>query len=128
MAISQHTTATLPVEVFLRGCVGYSVSDEALMSILLSREVEFGSLVSSLSTKQRELCMADLYMYCSTLPSVSGTVEDSDAGWKHREGGAQKSASDRASLIDKANLIYRKYGETTNKSTIKLRPFGMRLW
>lgn len=72
--------------------------------------------------------MADLYMYCSTLPSVSGTVEDSDAGWKHREGGAQKSASDRASLIDKANLIYRKYGETTNKSTIKLRPFGMRLW
>lgn len=128
MTISQHTTATLPVEVFLRGCVGYSVSDEALMSILLSREVEFGSLVSSLSTKQRELCMADLYMYCSTLPSVSGTVEDSDAGWKHREGGAQKSASDRASLIDKANLIYRKYGETTNKSTIKLRPFGMRLW
>jgi hypothetical protein len=128
MAISQHTTATLPVEVFLRGCVGYSVSDEALMSILLNREVEFGSLVSSLSTKQRELCMADLYMYCATLPSVSGTVEDSDAGWKHREGGTQKSASDRASLIDKANLIYRKYGETTNKSTIKLRPFGMRLW
>ena len=128
MAISQHTTATLPVEVFLRGCVGYSVPDEALMSILLSREVEFGSLVSSLSTKQRELCMADLYMYCSTLPSVSGVVEDSDAGWKHREGGTQKSASDKADLINKANLIYRKYGETTNKSTIKLKPFGIRLW
>lgn len=128
MAISQHTTATLPVESFLRGCVGYSVSDEALMSILLNREVEFGSLASALTTKQRELCMADLYMYCATLPSVSGTVEDSDAGWKHREGGTQKSSSDRAGLIDKANIIYRKYGEITSKSTIKMRPFGMKLW
>ncbi len=128
MSTSQHTTSTLPVESFLRGCVGYSVSDEALMSILLNRDVDFGSLVSTLTTKQRELCMADLYMFCATLPSVSSTVEDSDAGWKHREGGTQKSASDKADLINKANLIYRKYGETTNKSTIKLKPFGIRLW
>ena len=71
--------------------------------------------------------MADLI--CIVLPYQAFQVllripmQDGNTGRRYT-----KSASDRASLIDKANLIYRKYGETTNKSTIKLRPFGMRLW
>jgi len=128
MAVSQYTYSTLPVEVFLRGCVGYSVSDEALMSIFMKREVEFGTTAASLTTKTKELCVADLYMYCASMPSVTSTVEDADAGWKHREGGTQKSSSDVAKLVDMANSIYRKYGEVTSKSTIKMRPFGMKLW
>lgn len=126
MAISQHTTATLPVEVFLRGCVGYSVTDEALMSIFVKRGVEPGTPATSLPVKTLELCKADLYVYCATLPSTTSTVEDADAGWRHKEGGTQKSVSDTARLIQMANVIYEKYGEATYKSTIKMKPFGMK--
>lgn len=128
MATSQYTTQTLPVEAFLRGSVGYIISDEALLSILLSRGVESGSIASTLTTKEKELCLADLYVYCASLPSTSATVEDADAGWKHREGGMQKNSSDVNRLIQLANGIYKKYGENTSKSSIKMRPFGMKIW
>jgi hypothetical protein len=128
MAVSQYTVSTLPVESFLRGCVGYSVSDETLMAIFLKREVEFGTPAMTLTPKTRELCTADLYIYCASLPSTSGSVEDADAGWRHKEGGTQKSLSDTGKLIAMANEIYRKYGEIPSGSTIKMKPYGMKLW
>ena len=44
--------------------------------------------------------MADLYMYCATLPSVSGTVEDSDAGWN-----TEKAVHKKVHLTGQALLI-----------------------
>jgi len=127
MATTQYTTDTFPVEAYLRGCVGYSISDEVLLSIFIKRGVTVGTPAMALTTKVLELCKADLYVYCASLPSSSAVVEDADAGWKHREGGAQKSISDNERLIQMANEIYRKYGEQTTKSTIKMNPLGMKL-
>lgn len=59
MDTSQYTTNTIPVEAFLRGCVGYSVTDEALMSIFVKRGVEPGTPAASLPVKTLELCKAD---------------------------------------------------------------------
>lgn len=126
MATTQYTTSTIPVEAYLRGCVGYTVSDEALLSIFIKRGVEMGTPAASLTTKVLELCKADLYVYCASLPSTSATVEDADAGWKHREGGIQKGVSDNGRLMQMANYIYSKYGEATTKSTIKMNPLGMK--
>jgi hypothetical protein len=126
MDTSQYTTNTIPVEAFLRGCVGYSVTDEALISIFVKRGVEVGTPAMSLPLRTLELCKADLYIYCATLPSTTSTVEDADAGWRHKEGGTQKGASDNVRLIQMANEIYSKYGEVTYKSTIKMKPFGMK--
>jgi len=128
MATTQYTINTLPVEVYLRGCVGYSVSDEALMTILIKRQVDFGTPVTSIEKQTLELCTADLYMWCASNPSSSSVIEDADAGWKHREGGSQKSGTDTARLISMANSIYKKYGEVQSGSTIRMNSFGMKLW
>ena len=85
-----------------------------------------GTPAMALTKKTLELCKADLYIYCASLPSSSATIEDADAGWRHREGGVQKGVSDNGRLIQMANEIYSKYGEVTTKSTIKMKPFGMK--
>lgn len=129
MGTSQHTDFDFPVEDFLRGkSEGYNLSDKAIMSILFKRGVGYGAPVAALPFKVLELCEADAYMICANLPSVSSSVEDADAGWKHKEGGSQKNSADASRLINMANSIYQKYGENTAKSSFRLRPLGMRVW
>lgn len=128
MAASQYTTQTVPVEQYLRGCVGYNVTDEAILSILLNRGVESATPADSVDRKSRELCIADLYMWCASNPSTSSVVEDADAGWKHREGGSSRTNADLGRLIDMANAIYKKYGENTSTSSIRMHNYGIKLW
>lgn len=116
------------MEDYLRGCVGFDVSDEALVTILFDREISSGTDVSISNKRTRELCKADLYMWCVKTYSVGGSVEDADGGWKHKEGGMQMSDSDKSRLRSMADAIYRKYGEETSGSTIKMKSRGMRVW
>lgn len=126
---SQHTRIqATPVEDYLRGCVGFEVDDSAITTILIDREVEPGTDVRSLDKRTKDLCRADLYMWCASTPSVTGSVEDADGGWKHKEGGTQSSAYDKRNLRQMANDIYARYGENTVKSSINMNCVGMRLW
>lgn len=127
---SQHTRIqqATPVEDYLRGCVGFEVDDSAITTILIDREVEAGTDVRLLDKRTKDLCRADLYMWCASTPSVTGSVEDADGGWKHKEGGTQSSAYDKRNLRQMANDIYARYGENTVKSSINMNCVGMRLW
>ena len=126
---SQHTRIqATSVEDYLRGCVGFEVDDSAITTILIDREVEEGTDVRSLDKRTKDLCRADLYMWCASTPSVTGSVEDADGGWKHKEGGTQSSAYDKRNLRQMANDIYARYGENTVKSSINMNCVGMRLW
>lgn len=126
---SQHTRIqATPVEDYLRGCVGFEVDDSAITTILIDRDVESGTDVRSLDKRTKDLCRADLYMWCASTPSVTGSVEDADGGWKHKEGGTQSSAYDKRNLRQMANDIYVRYGENTVKSSINMNCVGMRLW
>lgn len=116
------------IEEYLRGKVGFSVEDNAIVSILIDRNIESGSLVSTLSRKQRDLCTADLYMWCASTPSIIGSVKDSDGNWSHQEGGTQSSAFDKRNLRAMASDIYKKYGENKNGSSIKVITAGMKIW
>ena len=129
MDASQYTkTNTVSVEEYLRGCVGFEVNDSAITSILIDRNIISGTAIGDLSIRQKELCRADLYMWCASTPSTTGSVEESDGGWKHREGGSQSSAYDKRNLRIMANDIYKRYGENVRKSNIKINPKGMRIW
>lgn len=121
-------TGVTTVEEYLRGCVGFDVSDNALTTILIDRDVEPGTDVSMLDKRTKDLCKADLYMWCASTPSVTGSVEDADGEWKHKEGGKQSSAYDKRNLRQMANDIYAKYGENTVQSVMKLSCRGMRVW
>lgn len=127
---SQHTEQTnvTTVEDYLRGCVGFEVSDNAITTILIDREVEPGTDVALLDKRTKDLCKADLYMWCASTPSTTGSVEDADGEWKHKEGGTQSSAYDKRNLRQMANDIYKRYGENVTQSSIRMNCLGMRVW
>lgn len=108
---SEIDMAYLTIESYLRGKVGYEVPDNALLSILLDREVPIGSDVIDLAQRDKELCVADLYMWCASTPSVKNKVEDADGDWKHVEGGWQTSAYDKRELRAMAKEIYGRWDD-----------------
>ena len=122
---SLYTTADMTVEDYLYGCVGFEVAESAIATILIDRGVESGSSVLALDKKTKDLCKADLYMWCASTPSSKGSVEDSNGVWKHKEGGTQSSAYDKRNLRAMANDIYRLYGENTVTSRMRIHSFGM---
>ena len=93
------------IEEYLHGVVGFEVKDNAITSILIDREVAPETDVSTLDKRTKDLCRADLYMWCASTPSVQGSVEDADGVWKHKEGGTQSSAFDKRNLRQMANDI-----------------------
>ena len=112
--------AVLTIEEYLRGKVGYEIPDNAIASILTDRGIPESSDVTSLSddasenTKLRELCTADLYLYCASTPSTISSHKEQDGGWTLESGGTQHSAYDARQLRAMAQSIYDKYGETTS--------------
>jgi hypothetical protein len=116
------------VEEYLRGCVGFDIEDNAIATILEDRGIAPGTPSKELTRKQKELCKADLYMWCASTPSIKGSVEEAHGTWKHKEGSTESSAYDKRNLRIMANEIYKKYGENVAGSTIKLHARGMRLW
>lgn len=126
MVDSRNTDITyMTIEAYLRGCVGFDVSDEAIATILVDRAVESRSDVTALDKRTKDLCKADLYMWCASTPSVRGSVEDSNGVWKHKEGGTESSAFDKRNLRAMANDIYKMYGENVVTSKMRVVSFGM---
>jgi hypothetical protein len=115
----------MTVEEYLYGCVGFDVAENAIATILVDRDVQTGSSVLSLDKRTKDLCKADLYMWCASTPSIMGSVEDSNGVWKHKEGGTQSSAYDKRNLRAMANDIYKLYGENTVSSNMRIVSFGM---
>ena len=118
MKDSQNTNTGTTIEEYLRGCVGFEVTDSAISTILINRGIARGTDVSTLEKRQKDLCRADLYMWCASTPSVTGSVEDANGVWKHKEGGTQSSAYDKRNLRQMANDIYALYGENYRKSSV----------
>lgn len=124
---SQNTVADITIEEYLHGCVGFEITESAITTILVDRNIKPGTLVSEMEKRIRDLCRADLYMWCASTPSITGSVEDANGVWKHKEGGTQSSAYDKRNLRQMANDIYTLYGENIKGSKIRITGFGMRL-
>ena len=125
---SLNTMTDMTVEDYLYGCVGFDVAESAIATILIDRGVEAGSSVLALDKKTKDLCKADLYMWCASTPSKTGSVEEADGYWKHKTTGAESSAFDKRNLRAMANDIYKKYGENTLSSSMKIHSAGIRVW
>lgn len=127
MGDSQNTVIGTTIEEYLRGCVGFEVTDSAITTILIDREIAPGTEVATLEKRQKDLCRADLYMWCSRKESVTESVEDANGVWKHKEGGSQISDKDKRYFRQEANNIYALYGENVRKSSIKIFNLGMNM-
>lgn len=106
---NDNTNATLTVENYLRGKVAVSIPDNTLISIMAEVGVEPGMEYFELTEKQRDLCLAGMYVYLSTNPSQTQRVTDRDADWEHSEGGQIYSANALSNFLRMANAIYKKY-------------------
>lgn len=65
--------------------------------------------ISKLSLKERELCLAWLYMWIAGSPTQSGGWTEEDADWKQTENGERMSASVLKQYLAMANEIFDKY-------------------
>lgn len=122
MPNTDDTQGTLTIERYLRGKVATTIPDDTLASVLAEVGVEPESEFFSLTERQRDLCLAGMYVYLSTNPSQTQKVTDSDADWSHSEGGQVYSANALNNFLRMANAIYKKY----DLPTVGDNKWGMR--
>lgn len=103
------------------------MDEAALKTILADRNIDEGEDAEDVSLRLKELCTADVYMWCSTVPSIGSSTKDSDGGWSHQEGGAQLFAADKENFRRMAREIYKKYGLYVAPK-VRINSFGMKVW
>ncbi len=116
------------IEDYLKDLTAFDITEGAIENVLIDAGVPAGSEVTSLSVRQMDLCKAYTYLWCASTPSITGSVEDSDSGWSHREGGKQSSAYDKRLMRQMGLDLLAKYGLNAAKSTIHIAPGGMRVF
>ena len=114
------------IEDYLRGCVGIEAPDSMLSTVLYKRKLEAGSQVEGYSEKELDLAEAELLYSLTTMPSMKGSVEDSDDNWKHKEGQIEITATDKKNMLRRANHLREKWGESKFvSSVIDICSFGI---
>jgi hypothetical protein len=98
---------TYTIEQWLSGMVDFNVPEATLSAILFNNSVAAGTAVSAATERQRDLCLADLYMWLAASSSSSSGEYISDGGWQHQK--SNKNVVDRAGLRAAALRLYLKW-------------------
>ena len=112
---------------YLRDLTAYDITEGALENVLLDAGISEDAYWDELTVKQKDLGKAYTYLWCASTPSISGSVEDSDSGWSHREGGKQSSAYDKRLMRQMGLDLLAKYAIKV-KSTIHIAVGGMKVF
>lgn len=112
----------MAIEQYLKGKVDFNLALETIQAILFDRGIEEGSPLSIVTEKQKDLALADVYMFLATSSVSSSSSYESDGGWQKQT--SSKNVTNRAALADLAKALYAKWGEapaatTTGKVTMK---------
>lgn len=108
------------IESYLKGKAGFEITDEALDSIFIDRNIDSYSDVHDLTQKEKDLLYADVLMWGSTLPSSYTGEKESDGGWSHTSSSKTLLKSDKERFAELAKDIYAKYNDP-RKSKAKIR-------
>ena len=85
----------------------YDLNQDTIEAILIDNGASGSTFLADATEKQKDLCLADVYMALATSPSKSGSIYDSDGGWQ--KGRATKTVVDRAWFRQEANRLYLKW-------------------
>ena len=113
---------------FLKDLTAYDITDGAIENVLIDAGIPENAIWEELTVKQKDLGKAYTYLWCASTPSITGSVEDSDSGWTHREGGKQSSAYDKRLMRQMGLDLLAKYGLNAAKSTIHVTTGGMKVF
>lgn len=97
----------MTIEQWLSGMVDYNLPQNTLASVLYNNGVEIGTPIEDVTERQRDLSLADLYMWLCSSSSTSGGELISDGGWQHQK--AAKNVVDRQGLRALARSLYLKW-------------------
>jgi len=100
------------VENYIKGIVpSANLSDNTIMGVLTDAGVVPETSLLDLTPRERDLCIAYLYIRLATNPHQSARVTDRDADWEHSEGSEQWSASQLQQFLILARKLLEKWGE-----------------
>lgn len=102
----------LTVERWLRSKASnlIDLTDDFIYSTMYDRGIEDDTaLMSEITEKQRDLCLADIYWNAAISSVKSGTQGEADGGWSHYI--AIKNVANRDQLKKMAKALYDKWGE-----------------
>lgn len=105
-------SSSMTVPRWLRAKVSniIDISDDFIFATMLARGIEDDeTLLSDVTERQRDLCLADTYMAAATSSTKSGTQGESDGGWTHYV--AIKNVVSRDALARMAKELYDKWDE-----------------
>lgn len=98
------------IEDYLKGKAGFNVPDSMISAVMIDGGIPRGTYVSDLDQRTRELLLADLLYSAITIPSRTGSAEDSDGGWKHKEAEVEFTATDKKIMLQRANELRARWG------------------
>lgn len=98
-------------EDYIKGLLGFEISELALNTIRIKRGIDYATDVSTLSIRVLELSEADAIKWYVSSPTNYTGSKDSDGGWSHQDASSSLSESDRKSLMNRASMLYSKWGE-----------------
>lgn len=107
----------MTIESYLRGLVGFDITDEALESILFDRNIIANTDAATLTRKHKDLLYADTLMWAATKPSSYTGTKESDSGWSYTAGSSTLLKSDKERFEEIANSIYDRYDDERKAQT-----------
>ena len=106
----------LTIQQYLSGKVrNIKVPDNAIATIIMDADItsvehaDKDTDVAKLSLRERELCLAWLYVWIAGSPTQSGGYTEQDADWQSRGDAERMSASVLKQYLAMANEIFKKY-------------------
>ena len=111
--------AAYTIETWLRGKVDFDIPEAAIKAILFDNSVADGTPMSSVAERERDLCLADLYMWLSSSSTATSGETISDGGWSHQK--SNKQVVNRAEFANRAKELYAKWKSDKAKAPIGAR-------
>lgn len=108
--------AAYTIETWLRGKVDFDIPEATIMAILFDNSVSGGTPAAEVDERERDLCLADLYMWLSSSSTASSGETISDGGWSHQK--SNKQVSDRGGLVRKAQKLYAKWNSDKAETAV----------
>lgn len=109
----------MTIEQYLQGKVDFNLSENTVAGILLDRGIAEGADMTAVTERQRDLALADLYMFIAGSSTSSSGDYESDGGWQRQR--SSKNVYNRNAFLQMARALYDKWGEEVFDPTPKMR-------
>lgn len=109
----------MTIEQYLTGKVDYDLSENTISAILFDRGIPSGASLESVSQRQKDLALADVYVYVAGSSTSSSGEYESDGGWQRQR--SAKNAFNRNGLLALAKKLYDKWDEPFDGASSKIK-------